>query len=349
MLVGPKLRRAGVETYVVGLAEAIGCAVVLEPAAKGVFPEDHAQFAGIFWGQISTLEANVMFNWADMLLCVGTMFTDYSTVGWTAMPTMLPLIVDVDSVTAPDYYFSNVQMCDFLPRLAKVVRRNDSTMVEYKRLRVDRPVQRPASQVEALNTKEVNRQLQTLISSSFVVFAETGDSWFNAIRLCLPREADFEIEMQWGHIGWTIPASFGYAMAKPSKRLVVMVRDGAFQVTAQEVSQMVRQQLPIVIILMNNKGHTIEVEIHDGPYNRIHNWDYARLVQAFNSPNSGGHALGLKAHTAGQFSEAIVTALKHTDGPTLIECEIHQDDCSRELITWGHFVAKANARPQLPG
>lgn len=117
--------------------------------------------------------------------------------------------------------------------------------------------------------------------------------------------------------------------------------------TAQEVSQMVRHRLPVIILLMNNKGYTIEVEIHDGLYNRIQNWDYALLVQAFNSTESGGRALGLQARTVGEFSEAIEMAMAHADGPSLIECNIHQDDCSRELITWGHFVAMANAREQI--
>ena len=46
---------------------------------------------------------------------------------------------------------------------------------------------------------------------------------------------------------------------------------------------MVRYNIPILILLMNNRGYTIEVEIHDGAYNRIKNWNYAHLVEAFNS------------------------------------------------------------------
>ncbi|EXL66436.1 pyruvate decarboxylase [Fusarium oxysporum f. sp. conglutinans race 2 54008] len=122
-----------------------------------------------------------------------------------------------------------------------------------------------------------------------------------------------------------------------------MVGDGAFQMTAQEVSQMVRFRVPIILLLINNRGYTIEVEIHDG-YNRVQNWDYSRLVEAFSCQNGGGRALGLEARTSEELSEGLERAVVHTDGPTLIDCSIHQDDCSRELITWGHFVAAANAR-----
>ncbi|KAI5462014.1 thiamine diphosphate-binding protein [Mariannaea sp. PMI_226] len=352
ILVGPKLRRVGAQKALLQLAEAIGCAVVVQPAAKGSFPEDHDQFAGVFWGQVSTLAADFIVNWADALICVGTVFTDYSTVGWTALPNVPQLVANMDSVvlTDPKAYFGCIQLSEFLCNLAKESKRNDNTMIEYNRLRIDRPrghTSHGAQKGDNLTRKEIVKQMQLLLTANTTVFADTGDSWFNGIHLALPSGADFEVEMQWGHIGWTIPASFGYALAKPARRIIVIVGDGAIQMTIQEISQMVRWQVPIIILLMNNRGYTIEVEIHDGLYNRIQNWKYAQLVQAFNTTEGKGHALGCEAHTVGEFTEALDKALEHQDGPTLIECNIHQDDCSRDLITWGHFVAASNARARV--
>jgi pyruvate decarboxylase len=218
-------------------------------------------------------------------------------------------------------------------------------MLEYNRLRPDPTLENIPKDNEPLTRKEVSRRVQMLLTPKTTLFVETGDSWFNGIQLHLPHGADFEVEMQWGHIGWSIPASFGYALDKRDRQMVVMIGDGSFQVTAQEVSQMVRYNLPIIIFLMNNRGYTIEVEIHDGMYNRIKNWDYAALVEAFNSTH--GHAIGIRADTVGELAAAVKKAQAHGNGPTLIECTIHQDDCSRELITWGHFVAEANARPPV--
>ncbi|CEI39814.1 Pyruvate decarboxylase [Fusarium venenatum] len=345
VVVGPKVRRARAQEALLQLSEAIGCAVVLQPAAKGSFPEDHTQFAGIFWGQVSTLGADTIVNWADVLLCIGTVFTDYSTVGWTALPSVPQIIVDMHSVSvATRFYTSGLQLSDFLLRLAETVCWNDITMVEYNRLRPDtQTVQKPHGP-ERLTRKEISRQTQLLLDSDTTVFADTGDSWFNGLQLNLTHGAEFEIEMQWGHIGWSIPASFGYALARPQQQTIVLVGDGAFQVTGQEVSQMVRFHLPIIILLMNNKGYTIEVEIHDGLYNRIQDWNYAWFVEAFNSEGGEGKALGLQARTPAELSECLQRALGHKIGPTLIDCSIHRDDCSRELITWGHFVAAANSR-----
>jgi pyruvate decarboxylase len=349
ILVGPKLRRApGAEKELLRLAEAMGCAVAVQPAAKGMFPEDHPQFVGVFWGQISTLASDAIIAWADAIICAGTVFNDYSTVGWTAMPSIPLMVAEMDHVSFPGAHFSRVRLSEFLNRLASEVTANNTTMVEYGRLKPDPPMVHTAAAGDALTRKEITRQVQDLLGENTTLFVETGDSWFNGVQLHLPPGAQFEIEMQWGHIGWSIPAAFGYAISNPDRRVIIMVGDGSFQVTVQEVAQMVRYKLPITILLINNRGYTIEVEIHDGSYNKIKNWDYALLMQAFNS--SDGKGVGLKADTAGELAQAIARAGENIEGPTLIECSIDQDDCSRELITWGHYVAKANARPPVqPG
>jgi len=106
---------------------------------------------------------------------------------------------------------------------------------------------------------------------------------------------------------------------------------------------MIRRKLPVIIFLVNNHGYTIEVEIHDGPYNNIKNWDYAGLIQVFNAEEGRGR--GIRATNGEELAEAIKTALANHDGPTLIECIIDRDDCSADLISWGRLVAIANARP----
>ena len=57
----------------------------------------------------------------------------------------------------------------------------------------------------------------------------------------------------------------------------------SIQVTAQDVSTMIRCGQRTIIFLINNGGYTIEVEIHDGPYNVIKNWDYTALINAIHN------------------------------------------------------------------
>ena len=218
--------------------------------------------------------------------------------------------------------------------------------MEFKRIRAEpRPESRAQPEAKLMRA-EIVRQIQSLLTADTTVIAETGDSWFNGMALKLPGGARFEVEMQWGSIGWSVPATFGYAVGAPNRRIIAMIGDGSFQLTAQEVAQMIRRKLPVIIFLMNNHGYTIEVEIHDGPYNNIKNWDYAGLIDVFNAED--GYGRGIRATNGGELANAIKVALANHDGPTLIECVIDRDDCSADLISWGRRVAAANARPPRP-
>ena len=141
------------------------------------------------------------------------------------------------------------------------------------------------------------RQIEADLDSKTTLMVETGDSWLNGMYTRLPGGARFEIEMQYGSIGWSVPATFGYAKGlETDRRLVAAIGDGSFQLTAQEVSNMIRHGQEILIFLVNNRGYVIESAIHDGPYNYYKNWDYAGLIDVFNAED--GHGLGLIASTA---------------------------------------------------
>jgi indolepyruvate decarboxylase len=312
-------------------------------AAKGFFPEEHPQYVGTYWGGISTPGAQAIVDWSDSIVCIGALFNDYSTVGWTAMPHGPGVMVaDQNSIRFEGHDFSQIHLRDFLSALAKKVEKRNATMIEYARIRPEQPPEHPAAPDAKLMRAEMVRQIRPLVTAATTVIAETGDSWFNGIALALPDGARFEVEMQWGHIGWSVPASFGYALGAPDRRVIALIGDGAFQLTAQEVAQMIRQKLPVIIFLMNNHGYTIEVEIHDGPYNDVKNWDYAGLIHAFNADD--GHGLGLRVKSGGELVVAIKAALANHKGPTLIECMLDRDDCTSELISWGRLVATANGR-----
>lgn len=347
LLIGSKLRAAMAEKAAVELADALGCSVAVMAAAKGFFPEDHPQFVGVYWGSVSSPGAREIVDWSDAVVCLGTIFNDYSTVGWTVMPSGPDVLTaDKDSVRLSGRQFSCILLRDFLRALARKVEKRDATMIEYARIRYEREPPSPAEPDAKLTREEMARQIGAIVSPETTLIAETGDSWFNGVSMKLPRGARFEVEMQWGHIGWSVPAAFGYAMGAPGRRVIAMIGDGSFQLTAQEVAQMIRNKLPVIIFLINNHGYTIEVEIHDGPYNNIKNWDYAGLIKVFNAEDGKGR--GLLATKGGELAAAIKVALANHDGPTLIECVIDRDDCTPDLISWGRQVATANARPPRP-
>lgn len=343
ILVGGQVRRGQAVEAVLKLAEATGCPIARLPDAKGRLPEDHPQVMGLYWGSVSAPGVAPVVEASDLRIVVGDAQTDYMTVGWTAQqPEKKTIFVELDRVRLPHAEFTGVAMAAFLSALAADAPSKPASLEAFKRFPTSGEQLKPDGDEAALTTAGMVADIQAILTPETAVLAETGDSWFNGQKLHLPAGAEYEWQMLYGSIGWSVPATLGYAIGS-QRRTVTMVGDGSFQLTAQEVSTMIRNKIDPILILINNGGYTIEVEIHDGPYNVIKNWNYAGLIDVFNADD--GHGLGLKARTGGEFRDALQKALAHRDGPTLIEVAIGRDDCSQQLLEWGAKVAQANGRP----
>lgn len=77
--------------------------------------------------------------------------------------------------------------------------------------------------------------------------------------------------------------------------------------TPQDVSTMLRLGQNNIIFLINNGGYTIEVEIHDGPYNVIKNWDYTAIVNAMDNHEGNCWATKVQSKCSFYFSIFIYT------------------------------------------
>jgi pyruvate decarboxylase len=339
---GAKLRMAGALEAFLQFVEASGYAVAMMPNAKSFFPENHPNYIGIYWGPVSSPGTDAIVESADVYLYAGPVLSDYASCGHTMQISPAKLIhAGPDSVRLPGASYNGVQMSEFLEALAGKVNHNKTSLETFDRVRTETVPEPPVQRDAPLRTRRLFAQIQGMLDPNTTLIAETGDSWFNAMGLKLPEDASFEIQMQYGSIGWSVGATLGYQMARPERRVIACIGDGSFQMTAQEVSTMIRYGLKPIIFVMNNCGYTIEVEIHDGPYNVINHWNYADLVKAFNAAD--GKGWGCRVATEGEAEDAIKKALSH-DGLSLIEVMLDKDDCSKDLLEWGARVAANNSR-----
>jgi indolepyruvate decarboxylase len=90
-----------------------------------------------------------------------------------------------------------------------------------------------------------------------VLIAEDGTS-YGAFGLRLPPDCTFVSQVIWGSIGSTVGSLLGTLTAAPERRHLLFAGDGSFQLTAQELSTMLRHDCKPVIFLINNGGYTIE-------------------------------------------------------------------------------------------
>ncbi len=347
LLAGGQMRAYDAVEAFQELAEALGCGVAVMPDAKGFFPEEHPQFIGVYWGSVSSPGTEPVLTGADMILAAGPTYTDYATVGWTAQPPQEHTInAEARYVRCPQAEYTVVDLAEFLSALAKKVRKNDATLVQYRGIVTSSAS--PSQEQDAnapLRRVEMMRQIQNDLDGQTTLLVESGDSWFDGEDMHLPNGARFEIEMMWGSIGWSVPATFGYALAlEPGRRIVSMIGDGSFRFMAQAMATAIGYGVEnMTVFVINNHGYLIESAIHEGPYNYYKNWDFAGLMNVFNAGD--GHGLGLKATTASELADAIKEASEHKGGPVLIECQLAHDDYNPKMSEWGKKVSMANSRP----
>lgn len=344
LLGGARLRSFGGREAFRAVADAGKYAVATMPDAKSFFPEQHPSYMGTYWGGVSSPGCAEIVESADLYLAAGAKFTDYTTVGHTTLIDKAKLVnAEPGCVMVDGQCYNGVPLADFLQLLAPKLKPNDTSLAAFKRIDRQAPVFPSGSRDAAVTTRALRARVQNMLNADVAVLVETGDSWFNGTALSLPDGATFESQMQYGSIGWSVGATLGYQVGcAPSRRVIALIGDGSFQLTAQEISTMIRYGLKPIIVVINNGGYTIEVEIHDGPYNQIKNWRYAQLVDVFNADE--GNGWGCRVTTEGELDAAVQKATSH-DGLSLIEVVVDRDDCSERLLEWGARVATNNSRP----
>jgi indolepyruvate decarboxylase len=181
---------------------------------------------------------------------------------------------------------------------------------------------------ERITISRMIDRLDEQLDGETVVIADVGDALF--------ASTEFLSTAYYTSMGFAVPAALGVHMGKPGTRVVVIVGDGAFQMTGMELSNLVRHKFPTIVIVLDNGGYGTERLLHPGQweFNDIHPWQYYKLPEVL------GGAKGYQARTEGEFDAALNAAWKDTSGPSILQVELDPKDCSRALERLAERMAK---------
>ncbi|HMB05405.1 MAG TPA: thiamine pyrophosphate-dependent enzyme, partial [Isosphaeraceae bacterium] len=135
-------------------------------------------------------------------------------------------------------------------------------------------------------------------------------------------------------MGFAVPAALGAGMASPGSRALVLVGDGAFQMTGMELSTIARHRLNPIVVVLNNHGYTTERFLLDGPFNDLHEWAFHKIPEVL------GTGLGLEVRTEGQLDAALRAALANTSSFSLLNVHLDPYDRSPALERLANRLAK---------
>ncbi|HBZ6171117.1 TPA: alpha-keto acid decarboxylase family protein [Salmonella enterica] len=247
---------------------------------KGLFDEQHPNFVGTYSAGASSKEVRQAIEDADRVICVGTRFVDTLTAGFTQqLPAERTLEIQPYASRIGETWF-NLPMAQAVSTLRELC----------LECAFAPPPTRSAGQPVRIDKGELTQEsfwqtLQQYLKPGDIILVDQGTAAFGAAALSLPDGAEVVVQPLWGSIGYSLPAAFGAQTACLDRRVILIIGDGAAQLTIQEMGSMLRDGQAPVILLLNNDGYTVERAIHGAAqrYNDIASWNWTQIPPALNA------------------------------------------------------------------
>ncbi len=333
ILVDADVARFRQERMVTALAARLQCPIAVMGTAKGAIDEMDSYFIGIYAGAASTPEVRSAIEDAECLLQLDVRFIDSTTASFSQK--IYPgSVVEINawSGRVSGDAFQGICMADMLRGLSANVPESIGHHGRPTRAapRLEPPIQ--------LSQSAFWTRMQDFLHEGDVIIAENGSSLSGVSSLALTSGSSLICQALWGAIGYTLPATFGSLMAAPRRRHILFIGDGSFQLTAQEISSILRHDLKPIIFLLNNDGYTIERLIlgETSSYNDIQPWKYSALCDVF-SERDGHRAYRV---TSMQELEDVLQAESEPIKCCFIEVKFERVDAPESLRKLGPVYAR---------
>jgi indolepyruvate decarboxylase len=335
VLGGVEVHRFGLQAELEDFLDHVGYPMATALMGKSVIRETHPQYVGVYSGALSEEYVRRTVEEADCVLNLGAWMSDINLGIYTAQIDVGRLIhASADGVRIKRHHFDQVYLGDFITGLREAldpvggteegpIRPAVRSLEESFEARPDAPI----------SIQRFFQRVNHFLDDQSIVLADAGDSFLCASDLIMHEGVGFICQAFYCSIGFTIPGALGVGLADRSRRPIVFVGDGAFQMTVQELSTIIRCDLSPVIFLMNNRGYTVERVIHDGPYNDIQNWRYHALPGVF------GGGWSCEVRTEGDLEKALERAGRERHTLAFIEVHVDPEDCSAALRRLGEALA----------
>lgn len=327
ILADVEVHRFGLQDQLIELARKTNIPVAATVLGKSVIGENHPFYLGIYEGAMGRDDVRQHVEGSDCLIMLGAFMTDINLGIYTArLDPGRSIYATSEKLSIRYHSYEAVRFEDFMRGLLRLDLRR------RKPARIHLPVQFTAPSArrvghsrKAITVRGLFHRLNAFLSDNTVVVADVGDALFGAADLFIRERTEFLSPAYYTSMGFAVPASVGAQLANPKLRPLVLVGDGAFQMTGMELSTVARYGLNPVVVLLNNHGYGTERHMQDGPYNDLWPWQYHRL------PEILGAGRGFVVETEEDLDRALTEAQRWTQSFCLLEVRLAPLDRSPAL------------------
>jgi acetolactate synthase, large subunit (EC 2.2.1.6) len=340
IMAGGGVHISGAFNELQALAEMLMIPVVTTFKGKGVFPENHPLSLGPI-GMHGHAEANKLITEADVLLAIGSRFSDRSVGKFDEFGKDMKIIhIDIDpaeigknkQVDIGIVGDVKVSLRIMLKMLANRVIKKYTEGEETPWLKHVREVKEYyRSIVKDNGSREVTamkaiKKLRELLPAESIVTTEVGQcQMWTSLHFDVIVPGTFFSSTGLGTMGFGFPASIGAKVARPDVHVVDIAGDGSFNMTENSLAVSVLEDIPVIVFLLNNYSlgmvaqwqrlfynrRTIGVDLKGVP-------DFVKVAEAYG-------AQGIRAQSMQELEYAIKTALK-SDVTTVIDIPIDPEE-----------------------
>lgn len=317
------------------LAELLMMPVATTFMGKSCFPENHPLSMGNI-GMHGTRLANKMILEADVLLAVGTRFQDRSTGTLDDFcPDAKIIHIDIDAaeigknvdVDVPIVADAKVTLRLIHQQLVHRLKQKEGSpwFDRVKELK-DKFLSEMDFGEGDLTSPKLLKELRRILPENAIVATEVGQNqMWAALHFQTYKPRTFISSGGLGTMGFGFPASIGAKVACPSCPVVDIAGDGSFRMTEQELGTSVTENIPVIVVVLNNSMLGMVAQWQRLFYKRKYAAvklgsvpDFAKLAQAYG-------AEGTRVGSLKEFSAAMKKALKN-EVTTVIDVPISPEE-----------------------
>ncbi len=352
IIAGQGITIAGAQAELGELVEKAHIPVVTTLLGISTIPESHPLCLGM-GGMHGEAYANKAIQGADVVLALGMRFDDRLTGSVQAFACQARIIhVDIDpaeinkNVTVDLPIIGDVK--DFLEAFNPLVEAA-SHPVWLKRIEGWREESARRDilnqETEELIPQYVVRQIWHATQGEAIMVSDVGQNQMWEAQYFLHHKRRGLISSGGlGTMGFALPAAVGVQVGKSEEMVWVVVGDGGFQMTIQELATVVQEKLPLKIAILNN-GYLGMVRqwqqlFFDRRYSAtpLVNPDFTEMAQVYGIPS---FAVTEKAQVV-----AVIEEVMRIDGPALIDFRIGGEENVYPMVEPGASIGDMIRRPE---
>jgi acetolactate synthase-1/2/3 large subunit len=319
ILAGGGVITAGASEELVKMSDLLMAPVATTFMGKGAFPENHPLSLGSI-GMHGNPAANKLMGEADVLLAVGTRFSDRATANLDSFaPNAKKIHIDIDNaeinknieIDVPIVADAKVSMKMLYIAVSQKLQKGEGK-AWTKRVKEAKEQLSPLLKElpKDLVPKALLFELRKLLPESSIVTTEVGQNqMWSALYFQALKPRTFISSGGLGTMGFGFPASIGAKVACPDRAVVDVAGDGSFIMSEQELACSVTENIPVTVIVLNNSilGMVAQWQrmLYKHRYMAVHlgkTPDFVKLAEAYG-------AQGLRATSIEEFHKAVKTAL----------------------------------------